>query len=367
MMRKVKNPVLYLPHELIIQILLRLPVKSLIRFKCVCKSWFSIISSDPQFANSQFQLTAATHTHRALIISIVSPHETLSIDLEESLDDDNASVSLNPNFLASGIAIKGSCRGFILLHCSSSLSLWNPSTGVYTNIPSGYNLDADADAENFYGFGYDQSTDDYLIVSISSDTDSSYLEFFSIRANTWKQIDPGTYIHHTNTIFDDDPRVGLFFNGAIHWFAHFLDLKKKVIVAFDLMERKLLDMHFPDQFISELDYCGLWVFQEFLSLWSMNYSNDTVQIWVMKEYKLHSSWTKTHVLPSDTSSTLYFFPLHCTKRGDIVGVDDNTILMKYNDDGQLLEHRSYDNDPCGYHVTMYTESLLSLPEDDAQA
>jgi hypothetical protein len=50
----------YLPLELIIQILVRLHVKSLLRFKCVCKSWFSHFS-DTNFAKSHFQLTAATH------------------------------------------------------------------------------------------------------------------------------------------------------------------------------------------------------------------------------------------------------------------------------------------------------------------
>lgn len=48
---------MHVPHELIIQILLRLPVKSLIHFKCVRKLWFSLISNDSHFANSHFQLT----------------------------------------------------------------------------------------------------------------------------------------------------------------------------------------------------------------------------------------------------------------------------------------------------------------------
>lgn len=43
-----------LPQELILQILLWLRVKSLVRFKCVCKSWFSLISHDSHFANSHF-------------------------------------------------------------------------------------------------------------------------------------------------------------------------------------------------------------------------------------------------------------------------------------------------------------------------
>ncbi|CAJ2659248.1 unnamed protein product [Trifolium pratense] len=95
---------------------------------------------------------------------------------------------------------------------------------------------------------------------------------------------------------DGDLKVGFFFSGAIHWFAHCLDLQKDIIVAFDLMERKLLDMHLPDQFGYEFDSCGLWLFREFLSLWARNYDTDTVEIWVMKEYKLQSSWTKTHAL-----------------------------------------------------------------------
>jgi len=55
-------------------------VKSLIRFKCVCKLWFSLIS-DPHFANSHFQLTSATNTPRILSISTLS-HEIRSINVE---------------------------------------------------------------------------------------------------------------------------------------------------------------------------------------------------------------------------------------------------------------------------------------------
>jgi hypothetical protein len=228
-------------------------VKSLIRFKCVCKSWFSIIS-DTHFANSQFELNAATatHTHKALFSSTVSPHETVSIDLEASLDDDTASVSLNPNFMPSQsyfrIEIKGSCRGFILfLYDDSCFYLWNPSTGLHKQIPLSpltlsFILD-DEDTDYFYGFGYDQSTDDYLIVLLSSHTNSSYLEFFSLRANTWKQIDEGTHFHYLNAI-EDDPKLGLFFNGAIHWFVYHLRLQKDVILAIDLNGKETLTYGF---------------------------------------------------------------------------------------------------------------------------
>ncbi|GAU26312.1 hypothetical protein TSUD_56100 [Trifolium subterraneum] len=369
-----KKIVPYLPNELITQILLRLPVKSLIRFKCVRKSWFSLISSDTHFANSQFQLTSATRTHRALFISIVSPHKIRSVDLEASLDDDSAFAShkyptslINISHPFSRIEIKGSCRGFILLLRRSTFYIWNPSTGVHKKIPlSPLSFNLDEVFEYFYGFGYDLSTDDYLIVSISYGTNSSYFEFFSLRANKWEQIDDATHIHYLNNMEGYDCEAGSLFNGAIHWFACRPDLENNVIVAFDLMKKKLLDMNLPYQFDHELSNCGLWVFREYLSLWAMNYDNDTVEIWVMKEYKVHSSWTKTHVLLTHAIPTKYFFPLCSTKSGDIVGTNGIIGFVKYNDEGQLLGHHSYFNQPYRSYVVMYTDSLLSLPGDNVQ-
>ncbi|CAI8610530.1 unnamed protein product [Vicia faba] len=87
----------------------------------------------------------------------------------------------------------------------------------------------------------------------------------------------------------DNPRVWSLFNGAIHWLDFNSDTSMNVIVSFDLAERKLLEMSMPMPGGFDIDpkFCDLWVFGEFLSLWSMK--NDTVEIWVIKEYKVHSS------------------------------------------------------------------------------
>jgi len=186
--------------------------------------------------------------------------------------------------------------------------------------------------------------------------------FFSLRDNTWKEIE-GTHLAYRTDF--SDPKVGSLFNGAIHWFAYSLDLSVYLIVAFNLMERKLFEIPLPDDFYHSLRDVGLWVFGELLSLWDKIHYNNTIEIWVMKEYKLHSSWTKTLVLRIDDAIP-NFSPICSTKSGDIIGRDGGLGLVKYNDKGQLLEHRSYRNYPLWSQAIMYTESLLSLPVDREQ-
>jgi hypothetical protein len=160
-------------------------------------------------------------------MSTSSPYESRSIDFEASLlDDDSVHVSLYPNFMLfqsySRIEIRGSCRGFLLLQCYNIQSwiydiyLWNPSTGFHKKIPlSPFSSDLD-DYTVFYGFGYDHSTDDYLLVTMltenSTDPPPAQLEFFSLRANMWKQIEGTqlTYDSWTNKNTQGFSLMGLF-------------------------------------------------------------------------------------------------------------------------------------------------------------
>ncbi|KEH32247.1 galactose oxidase [Medicago truncatula] len=260
--------------------------------------------------------------------------KSLSIDFEASLNDGRAYASQNLKFMLRGsyfdLKIIGSCRGFVLLHCSFTIYLWNPSTGFHKRIPlSPYGCNSFVNY--FYGFGYDHSRDDYLMVSISHYANLvgiiSHLEIFSLRDNTWKQME-GTHFPYTN-------------------------------VSYDLFEIPLpLDVDY------ESTKCDLWVFGEFLSLWALDYDNK-FEIWVMKEYKVHLSWTKICVL-SIGISTKYFHPICSSKNGDIIGTKDGTRLVKYNDKGQFLEYHSYGKDLHGSQVALYVESLFSLPGDIKQ-
>ena len=93
------------------------------------------------------------------------------------------------------IRIVGSSRGFLFLECDPDLFLWNPSTGVHNQLP--YPPIASKVDPFFYtflyGFGYDLSQDDYLVILASYEPNSddciTHMEVFSTRANTWKEIE----------------------------------------------------------------------------------------------------------------------------------------------------------------------------------
>ena len=78
--------------DLMREILLRLPVRSVSRFKCVCKSWLSIIS-DPQFGNSHYDLAAAP-SHRLILRSKCYSLEVQSIDTDAPPDTCSAAMYL---------------------------------------------------------------------------------------------------------------------------------------------------------------------------------------------------------------------------------------------------------------------------------
>lgn len=67
-----------IPHEIIFEILLRLPVKSLCRFKCVSSSWLALIS-DPQFVMLQLH----RNKRRNLILSNLSRNSAYNYSIDE--------------------------------------------------------------------------------------------------------------------------------------------------------------------------------------------------------------------------------------------------------------------------------------------
>ncbi|KAL4394740.1 hypothetical protein HN51_022636 [Arachis hypogaea] len=384
--KAVKTEMKELPQEVMVEIFLRLPVKSLLRFKCVCKHWLSLIS-DPNFAKHHFQRSSLNLTHKILYtLHFVA----WSWDFNAPFVDHSAlsRIQLPLAFVPANInwmRMVGSCRGFLLVALNDNILLndliiWNPSTGSCKRVPQPPTWDNKF--AFLCGFGYDVSTDDYIIVQVSYKNWEAYLddeviifETFSVKSNSWKIVDVhGLNCTYTNLRNDDvdTPRVGSFLNGYIHWLAWCKDGERAnhgAIIAFDLNENKnglrLHEVPLPDDFIHE--YSDLGVFGGWLGLIEMN-APDQLNIRVMKEYGVKSSWVNLITvsllnIPSDFISPMFMF---LCRYGEVVGIYDGVGFVKYSDrGGELLEPPNNPHGRSRFYSTasVYTETLLSLPSN----
>ncbi|KAF7813727.1 F-box/kelch-repeat protein [Senna tora] len=347
-----------LPEHLLINILLRLPVKSLLRFKSVSKLWRSLIS-DPYFANSHYQ--RSSFLPRRLLH--IADSQVRSIDFNSSFHDDSALV--HPPFPITPplpyLRVWGSSRGFVLLDDFNNFYMWNPSTASYKRLP--YFSMPSQFSPFIYGFGYDASNDDYLaLIAAYNPSDANYAsnsQIFSFKSNSWKKLE-GTNFPYINIV--DEPLAGSFLNGAIHWLAYRHDTSVQLILGFDLTERKFMEIPLADEFDCILSFCFLATLGECLSLCVVD---DTADIWLMKEYGVKSSWTKSVVVSLVDIPTDFFLPIASTQSGEIVGSDSFSELVKCNDKGEVLERRAY----CykGFEAVTYTETLFSIACDNVEA
>ncbi|XP_057422781.1 F-box/kelch-repeat protein At3g23880-like [Lotus japonicus] len=393
---KENQNIVALPEDLISLILVRLPVRSLLRFKSVCKSWLSLISNT-QFAKSHFDL-AATPTHRFLIKRINGGYEIQSLDFEASLRDDSAVVNLkfppyyDPFFLA-----LGSCRGIFLLAkimgpSAGDLIVWNPSNSFHREIQASYDYD---DCDSWYdtsstcvrqgipcyvgcfltgfvyGFGYDHSKDDYLLVLLRFHKHDGpemttflrpQIEVLSVKTNVPSFIygEEFKYVE-----LGGESSSGLFLNQSLHWLVKYKATGLHVIIAFDLVERSLSEITLTPDLAHELatlESYHLKVLGGCLGMCCNGIGDDheMTGIWVMKEYRVQSSWTRSFVLPGYD-----FLPICFTEGGGVFGSDSSEKYEKFDDNGELLEDHTYgqENEDAFEYFEMYRETLLTLPSE----
>ncbi|XLR20634.1 hypothetical protein S83_048546 [Arachis hypogaea] len=351
-----------LPLDLIHRILLRVPIRHLARLRCVSKLWCSLIS-DRDFAELHFHHSTAV-TNACFFMK----NDTMAYLVY--LDDNDASERVVcPPFqkkARSHFTVLGFCRGFILFHRDPHfLVVWNPLTGsskrisyshiVHRSKPPGPRIAYDV---YLHGFGYDPSQNDYLLLVAWCDCEGQYhLDCFSLRTNSWINLDAAVPKLLGFKSFYHWHNEGLFFNGAVHWVPRDLKDYRDAIVIFDLMEMTFSTISAPKQ----LSYPSLALLGGCLALYSRNDDCGNTDIWVMKEYKVHSSWTLYQIPCKD------FRPLCLSSNRDIIGRGytscGKTGYFIYNVRGDLLKHfKSLCCQlPCSERNTVYTESLLPLP------
>ncbi|XP_059629553.1 F-box protein CPR1-like [Cornus florida] len=326
-----------------LEVLSRLPFKTLLQLRCVSKSWRALIDS-PYFIKSHLNRYMVTNTNLNLIwcpkkIPTETNHDLLGLNSIE-IDSLDHSVDLD-NPIKSGESgeskirlIQGSCNGLLYLTSKFSnseelIALWNPSTRKHQMLMVA-SIELTRERSTYraivFGFGYDCVHDDYKVVRM--------VEFYGKDNDSFEIQDFPYYLWYPT-------EKGEFASGALHWVVRPKPEsdKSRLIAAFDLGDKEY-------RLVPQLDYSVVNLHMNVVVLEGClclvcNYVSVHVDIWVMKEYGVKESWTKLFSVAQPTTIEKFdwVWPLaysHSHKK--VLMEQDNKRLLWYDLEKKTVEY-----------------------------
>ncbi|QHN76076.1 hypothetical protein HN51_053669 [Arachis hypogaea] len=362
-----------LPPELIELILLRLPARSLLKFKSVCKSWKTLISSS-DFIKNQVQLSimaepAISELH--LVYSNIfrfNNNEIGFIPIQSLLE--NLSFGIEVVYFAVegyNVNITGSCNGFLCLTNLPSFDfkvrLLNPCTGLaseWLTLHSEYDQQQRPLISTF-GFGYDHVNDKFKILTVVKNSTKIY----TFGAHSWITVQDiplytldwdGTFVTGT---------------GTLNWLA--TKIASSITYPVNQTAIVVLSFNFGNESYGQIalpNVEGGMIHREPVLVTLRNslcvchgYQCSGWDLWMMKEYGNEDSWTRMLVIPHEEliPHAIAIRPLH------IMENDLLLVLVRrpaYGKCSQLVVYNPTNKgDKLGYPVINYY-SYDDMPDYD---
>ncbi|CAI8587409.1 unnamed protein product [Vicia faba] len=354
-----------LPDDLIIEILLRLPVRSLLLLKCVCKSWKTLIS-DLQFAKQHLQsLTMDPSIANRRFFFGRGDGKIVSVPVKPLLENPSAPIEAVEFNMEHSLRVLGSCNGLVCLLeiYEGYVRLWNPSTKFESNKSPSLNLLFDQWTIAFYGFGYDHVNDKYkllLDVRLVSNIGYQNVRLYTFGENSWTSIQ--NFPCHPARF------TGKLVNGTLNWIIvrRVGDYIQTRILSFDLVKETYTEILLPQN--QKHDPCmnqrpDLGVLNNCLCV-SFNIGTHLV-LWLMKEYGVAESWTRLKMIPAE----------HLQKHGEqgsyrviepLFIFENSIVLLRTISEFFLYDlnngtmHILLISNPVNMNQFLYLESLVSL-------
>ncbi|XP_044478657.1 F-box/kelch-repeat protein At3g23880-like [Mangifera indica] len=307
-------PVPFFPHEIIEQILLKLPAISLLQFKCVCKSWRDLISTH-EFAIQNLIETSERFRRLGVIESKILREGRISLyslatqasSLAEEAEEETICVPAANKFAS--VKILGSCNGMLLI-CLKNVKgsnlnprkflLWNPTIREFKMIPP---CDFKSSCRSLVsGFGYNSSIDNYkaVVVFYERKSDSVCGYVYNLRTNSWKRLESFYFpykcaklLYNHRDIYLPNEIGTTLVNGAPHWVTLSVSVfEVNKIIYFDLEDEKFKEFQSPPP--------SAGTFKTFLSIYEDcicenrlrredSYIEFTLEVWIMKKYGVKES------------------------------------------------------------------------------
>ncbi|EOY03570.1 S locus F-box protein with the low allelic sequence polymorphism 1-S2, putative [Theobroma cacao] len=366
-----------LPRDLFLEVCLRLPVESLTRFRCVCKSWYALFKN-PKFISMHLSYNSSNNEFvlikRCLLTCLGKKVNMFSLVSSKDFSFANVAVDLPLYKKEPYLQLLGHCDGIICLsNYRDDIVLCNPATKESTVLPksclpcfsSNPNL---IPRTNALGFGYDLKNQQYKVVRIVSYLEEfgdhslpqlSMVEVYTMGTDSWREVKNVKV--SANVQYCPIPCFDTYFNGAFHW--HAMDYNNnEVILSFDMGEEEFQNISMPD-FLSVYDHSicrSLLVWNGCLALivYPGKGIEKSFQICVMENYGMKESWTKK----------LTIGPLAGVERPLMFWQNDEEIVME-GTDGQAVSYNFITKEiknlriygvPKSFQSLTYVNSLVSI-------
>ncbi|XWS50361.1 hypothetical protein CRYUN_Cryun12cG0081400 [Craigia yunnanensis] len=307
---------LSLHQNTITDILSRLPVKSLTRFKSVSKNWAHLTSApafvaahlrrsspDPSLLIRRYNTQSGWEFEICLITNPTRNHrkQLLNIPLGEPL----------PRFPK----IVGSVDGLVCLDVSpcyaSEFVLWNPGTKQFKRLifPSIVSSKSNPIWLVFLGFGFDSFSNDYKIVRIVSFRRNDALPFvrvevYSWRDGVWKEIEESFDLGMLCGVQD-----GVVVDSSLNWVAIGLErfADRKVVISFDMGREVFKTIPLPVVTrlanVKVMSYMGLLAIAVYPLVFAANGNNmNRFEFWVLSDGEDGKQWTNLVVIENFSKS-----------------------------------------------------------------
>ncbi|XP_057970857.1 F-box protein CPR1-like [Malania oleifera] len=351
-------------EELLIEILSRLPVKSLVRFNSVCRSWKTLIQS-PSFVSAHLS-RSNVNADPPLLVHFYSPHAISLLCNRTLVRLEN--LELPPIRKDSSLKILGPSNGiYCFYHCDAGeIVLWNPSMHESRFIQRFKRPREDlwTTERGTVGFGYDPKSQDYKVVRVipkNEERGSYRAEVYSLRSDSWKRIEthlPRMYLCST---------IHTCLKGVCYWLPLYI---ADIVVSFDLNREVFRVIRSPEYENANFlrheicrDYVNL-ASNEDLSLMICPYDGKsmTVDIWTRTEPGGLETWTKRFSFGPIVQKCM---PLGFWKDDEILIEAKKGEMISYNLNTQKAKVLRYLRVSVRL-LTYYTESLVSI-KGDAQS
>ncbi|KAI5658202.1 hypothetical protein M9H77_26995 [Catharanthus roseus] len=356
-------PILELETNILYEILSRLPLRSILACRCVCKTFLKILKDDPFFI--QLHLARARTTVNLVLEGCVYDQSWLvfsMFDLDQgfrascSIDCQHSSCRPGNPFsparawqnaefciLNRRTALVGECNGLLCLYSDlSSQPLYvicNPVLGEYLPLP--YLSPSTTPVVSYFnisGFGFSESGE-YKVIHFASLKSVDPLTSLPSRKMV---VDIGTLSSGLWRRISDAPCPKIrgsfdsLLNGSLHWITN-SHKPAELLCSLNLESENFMSLpppsHFNLDFMNKISGTNVGVLGGSLCLCYVK-EKSHFEAWVMKDYGVKESWMKQFSIDIAFYSGLrrvdFYKPLKFLSNGELWLQQSFNCLISYN-------------------------------------